>query len=149
VLAETAEGQSRYDMGNLVELAKAEKVLLSARNIRINRYCKKLDVKRVDPNRIVKRIRYSADRPQLPTTVKIHDVFHLYLLGRYTPLRLEKPQRSPNRSSSRKKANRSGMDESSTDAGDDEIFRRELELTISWVSAPVVKIARCAWNDGE
>jgi hypothetical protein len=57
-----------------------DQVWLLATNIRTNRPSKKLDHKRLGPFKIVERIGKLAYRLDLPSTMKIHNVFHISLL---------------------------------------------------------------------
>jgi hypothetical protein len=62
-----------------------DQVMLSAQNINTIRPSKKLDFKRLDPFTIVDRVSTHAYRLDLPSTMKIHNVFHVGLLEKYTP----------------------------------------------------------------
>jgi len=60
-------------------------VMLNSKHITTQRPSKKLDSKRLGPFKIIERINDVAFRLALPTTMKIHDVFHVSLLEKYTP----------------------------------------------------------------
>ena len=55
-------------------------VTLNARNIKTQRPSKKLDWKRLGPFRIEEVVSSHAYRLALPSTMKVHDVFHVVLL---------------------------------------------------------------------
>lgn len=58
-----------------------DKVWLSTRNLRTRRPSKKLDWKNIGPFEVVEAIGSHAYRLALPETMKIHDVFHVWLLN--------------------------------------------------------------------
>lgn len=60
-----------------------DKVWLLRRNIKTKRPCDKLDYRRLGPFVIQKQINPVAYRLKLPTTMKIHPVFHVSLLEPY------------------------------------------------------------------
>ena len=57
-----------------------DKVWLLRRNIKNNRPCDKLDYRRLGPFTIQKQINLVAYRLELPTSMKVHPVFHVSLL---------------------------------------------------------------------
>jgi hypothetical protein len=67
-----------------VEFKVGDKVWLLSTNINTERPSKKLDWKRLGPYTILERIGLQAYRLQLPSSVKIHNVFHVSLLEKYT-----------------------------------------------------------------
>jgi len=72
-----------------IEFEPGNLVWLNASNISTSRPSKKLDWKRLDPFRIVKRIGLQAYKLDLPPTMRhIHDTFHISLLDpvKLTPL---------------------------------------------------------------
>jgi hypothetical protein len=66
-----------------VEFKVGDKVWLLSQNIHTQRPSKKLDWKRLGPYPILERIGTQAYRLQLPSSMKIHPVFHVSLLDRY------------------------------------------------------------------
>jgi len=68
-----------------VEFAVGDKVWLLSPNIRTERPSKKLDWKRLGPYVIEQRIGLQAYRLKLPSSMKIHPVFHVSLLDAYKP----------------------------------------------------------------
>jgi hypothetical protein len=60
------------------------KVWLDSCNLKINVKSKKLAPKRYGPFEIVKQVSPVAYKIKLPTSMKIHDVFHIDLLIPYT-----------------------------------------------------------------
>ena len=78
-----------------VEFNVGDKVWLLSQNIRTQRPSKKLDWKRLGPYPILERIGTQAYRLQLPSSMKIHPVFHVSLLDRYVesdiPTRVQPP----------------------------------------------------------
>src|SRR5213078_2283608 len=78
-----------------VEFNVGDKVWLLSQNIRTQRPSKKLDWKRLGPYPILERIGTQAYRLQLPSSMKIHPVFHVSLLDRYVesdiPARIQPP----------------------------------------------------------
>jgi len=61
-----------------------EKVWLLRRNIKTTRPCDKLDYKRLGPFIIQEQINPVAYRLKLPTSMKVHPVFHVSLLETYS-----------------------------------------------------------------
>ena len=60
-----------------------EKVWLMRKNIRTTRPCEKLDYKRIGPFRVSSKVNDVSYRLDLPTSMKIHNTFHVSLLGKY------------------------------------------------------------------
>ena len=71
--------------GKHIEFEIGEKVWLSTRHINTSRPSKKLDAKRIGPYEVIKRVNPNAYRLRLPSTIQLHDVFHVSLLDRYIP----------------------------------------------------------------
>ena len=69
--------EMKFDVGDLMWLA--------TRQIRTTRPSKKLDYKRTGPFKVSQVINDNAYRLDLPSTMRIHNVFHMSLLDRYTP----------------------------------------------------------------
>jgi RNase H-like domain found in reverse transcriptase/Reverse transcriptase (RNA-dependent DNA polymerase)/Integrase zinc binding domain/Chromo (CHRromatin Organisation MOdifier) domain/Integrase core domain len=82
---EAQEYQTKHAGGKPMTFRVGEKVWLSTRNIKTSRMSKKLDYKRIGPYPIAKVINKNAYRLDLPKTLRIHNVFHVSLLDRYTP----------------------------------------------------------------
>jgi chemotaxis protein CheY-P-specific phosphatase CheC len=68
-----------------VEFSVGDKVWLLSPNIRTQRPSKKLDWKRLGPFPITKRIGTQAYRLELPSSMRIHPVFHVSLLEPHKP----------------------------------------------------------------
>ena len=60
-----------------------DRVWLLSRNIKTKRPCEKLDYRRLGPFIVLKQINAVAFRLELPTSMKIHPVFHVSLLEPY------------------------------------------------------------------
>ena len=60
-----------------------DKVWLLCRNLKTNRPCDKLDFRRLGPFSVVKQINDIAFRLELPPSMKIHPIFHVFLLEPY------------------------------------------------------------------
>lgn len=71
--------------GDTPAFAVNDKVFLEATNIQTDRPLRKLSPKRLGPFRITEVISTHAYRLELPTTMKIHNVFHVSLLTRHKP----------------------------------------------------------------
>src|SRR5262245_1789076 len=67
-----------------IEFKVGDKVWLLATNVTTRRPNKKLDWKRLGPYPITERIDTQAYRLELPASMKIHPVFHVSLLERYS-----------------------------------------------------------------
>ena len=93
----TQNQQARYydAKHKRVEYQVGDKVWLLSSNINTQRPNKKLDWKRFGPYPIIEKIGTQAYRLQLPPSMKIHPVFHISLLDRYTendiPGRIQPP----------------------------------------------------------
>ena len=74
-----AETADRYQKSVKNEYKVGDKVWLSTRNIKTKRPSKKLDHKMIGPYKI-KQLVGSSCQLDLPTSMKIHDVFHPNLL---------------------------------------------------------------------
>ena len=64
-------------------LQSGDMVWLLPRNIHTTRPSKKLDYKKIGPFRIIERIGSKAYKLDLPTSMKIHNTFHISLLEPY------------------------------------------------------------------
>ena len=65
------------------DFSVGDKVWLDARNLRTERPAKKLDYKRVGPFQILEKVGTRSYRLDLPSTMKIHPIFHVGLLERF------------------------------------------------------------------
>jgi hypothetical protein len=63
-------------------------VMIDARNMKTKRPSKKLDHKKIGPVKILKKIGTRAFRVELPTTIEVHNVFHVSLLEPYRKSRV-------------------------------------------------------------
>jgi hypothetical protein len=72
-------------------LRKGDMVYLLRRNIKITRLSDKLDSKKIGPFKIKRNIRDISFKLQLPSTIRIHSVFHISLLKPAHPDTPEKP----------------------------------------------------------
>lgn len=72
-----------------------QKVWLSARNIKSARPSNKLDDKFLGPFQVAEQVSSHAYRLKLPSTLKIHDVFHVQLLEPYKPNSLQDRRQPP------------------------------------------------------
>jgi len=92
--AEMTEAQMRYkeyyDAQGKPDpnLQPGDMVWLLPRNIRTTRLCQKLDYKKIEPFKIMARIRTSAYKLDLRALMKIHTTFHISLLELYNNDRL-------------------------------------------------------------
>jgi hypothetical protein len=75
---------NKHAGGKDVHFTVGDKVWLSTKNIRTARQSKKLDHKRVGPYPVTAIINKNAYRLDLPTSMKIHNVFNVALLDKYT-----------------------------------------------------------------
>jgi hypothetical protein len=78
--------QLKYAGGKDMTFKVGENVWLSTRHFRTTRPSKKLDYKRTGPSAVSKVISKNACKLDLPNTMRNHNVFHVSLLDRYTPL---------------------------------------------------------------
>jgi len=78
-----------------IEFSAGDKVWLSSLNISTQRPSKKLDWKRLGPFTILERIGTQAYRLQLPSSMKVHPVFHVSLLEPYVPSTIPNRTRPP------------------------------------------------------
>jgi hypothetical protein len=60
-----------------------DKIWLLRRNLKTNRLCDKLDFCHLGPFLVVKQINDVAFRLELPPSMKIHPIFHVFLLEAY------------------------------------------------------------------
>jgi hypothetical protein len=77
--------QTRHAGGKTMKFEVGDLVWLSTRNIRTTRPSKKLDYKRIGPFKVSKVVNDNAYHLELPSTMRIHNVFHISLLDRYLP----------------------------------------------------------------
>jgi hypothetical protein len=63
-----------------VDFNVGDKVWLSSQNLRTQRPCKKLDWKKLGPFKVIEKVGLQAYRLALPSSMKIHPVFHVSLL---------------------------------------------------------------------
>ncbi|TPX36858.1 hypothetical protein SeMB42_g07005 [Synchytrium endobioticum] len=66
-----------------VELHVGDEVLVSTKNVRTDRPTKKLDYKWMGPFFVKRKINRVAYEVELPSSIRIHPVFHISLLKRY------------------------------------------------------------------
>src|SRR5579875_2853668 len=97
-LLETQEHQKiNADKSHKVylEIAIGDKVWLLRRNLRTRRSSDKLDYRCLGPFLVVRQINKVAYRLELPASMKIHHVFHVFLLEPYKestlPGRVQEP----------------------------------------------------------
>jgi len=116
-----------------VEFSVGDKVWLLSRNIHMQRPSKKLDWKRLGPYPILERIGTQAYRLQLPLSMKIHPVFHVSLLDRYTesdiPTRIQLPPQPVIVDNQ--------VEFEAEDVLDSKIMRKQLFYLVKWKGYPV------------
>jgi len=84
-ILEAQKHQTKYAKGKDVIFNVGDKVWLSTRHIKTSRLSKKLDYKRIGPYTVSKVINKNAYKLDLPITLRIHNVFHVSLLDKYSP----------------------------------------------------------------
>jgi transposase InsO family protein len=91
------DSQARYydSKHQRVEFNVGDKAWLLSTNVHTERPSKKLDWKRLGPYTILERIGLQAYRLQLPNSMKIHNVFHVSLLEKYTPSKIPNRKQPP------------------------------------------------------
>jgi hypothetical protein len=95
-ILEAQERLTRYAGGKGMTFEVGDKVWLSAKHIQTARPSKKLDYKRLGPFKVTKVINRNAYRLELPYSMKVHNVFHVSLLDRYTgPVPGQQPSDPP------------------------------------------------------
>jgi hypothetical protein len=72
-----------------------DEVWLSTRNLKTSRPSKKLEYKRAGPYTVSKIINKNAYTPDLPKTMRNHNIFHVSLLDPYTPPAKGQPSQDP------------------------------------------------------
>jgi hypothetical protein len=82
-ILDAQERQTKYAKGKDMTFGVGDKVWLSTRNINTARLSKKLDYKRIGPYTVSKVINKNAYMLDLPSTLRIHNVFHVSLLDAY------------------------------------------------------------------
>ena len=70
-------------------------VWLLPRNIRTTRPCKKLDYKKIGLFKILAKIGSNAYKLELPSTMKIHNTFHISLLEPYNDNKFSSQRKQP------------------------------------------------------
>jgi len=99
--AEMTEAQMRhkeyYDAQRKPDpnLQQRDMVWLLQKNIRTTRPCRKLDYKKIGPFNILARIGSSAYKLDLPTSMRIHNTFHISLLELYNNNKLPSQRSEP------------------------------------------------------
>jgi hypothetical protein len=95
-ILEAQEGQTRYAGGKEMTFEVGDKVWLSAKHIQTARPSKKLDYRWLGPFKVTKVINRNAYRLELPYSMKVHNVFHVSLLDRYSgPVPGQQPSDTP------------------------------------------------------
>jgi hypothetical protein len=94
-LLEAQTRQSKYAGRKEMIFKVGDKVWLSTRNIRTTKPCKKLHYKHAGPYTVSKIINKNAYKLDMPKTMRIHDVFHVSLLDRYSPAIIGQPSSEP------------------------------------------------------
>jgi hypothetical protein len=94
-LQEAQANQTKYAGGTEVVFEIGDKVWLSMWHFRTTRPSKKLDYKRTGPSMVSKVINRNAYKLELPYAMRKHNVFHVLLLGRYTPPTAGHPPSEP------------------------------------------------------
>jgi len=86
-----------YDTGRKPDpnLQSEDMVWLLPRNIPTTRPCKKLDYKKIGPFKILAKIGESAYKLDLPPSMRIHNTFHISLLGLYHDDKFSSQQTQP------------------------------------------------------
>jgi hypothetical protein len=82
-ILDAQERQTKYAKGKEMLFNVGDKVWLSTRHIKTARLSKKLDYKRIGPYTVSKIINKNAYKLDLPSTLCIHNVFHVSLLDAY------------------------------------------------------------------
>jgi hypothetical protein len=89
------ERQTKYAKGKDITFNVGDKVWLSTKHIKTARISKKLDYKRIGPYTVSKVINKNAYNLDLPSTLRIHDVFHVSLLDVYKEPTIGQPPAEP------------------------------------------------------
>jgi hypothetical protein len=94
-IIEAQKHQSQYAKGKDISFEVGDQVWLSTKNIKTARISKKLDYKRIGPYTVSKVINRNAYKLDLPSTLRIHNVFHVSLLDPYIPPIAGQPPAEP------------------------------------------------------
>ena len=76
-------------------LKSGDMVWFISRNVKTTRPSKKLDYKKIEPFRIIKKVRMSSYKLDLPTSMRIHNTFHISLLEPYEDNKLPSQIQTP------------------------------------------------------
>src|SRR6266403_6365399 len=88
------ENYNRHRKPNL-NLKSGDMVWFLPRNVKTTRPSKNLDYKKMGPFRILARIGSSAYKLDLPTSMKIHNTFHISLLEPYEDNKFPSQNQTP------------------------------------------------------